>query len=77
MNGSTTNNTFQINIDDLKKCFEIINQKTSQNQQVLVEVQKYIENCKSDPQFPATLIQIFDNDNEVLTKSLLLFKRPF
>jgi len=64
MNGSTTNG-FQINIDDLRKCFEIVNQKTSHNQQVLSEVMKYIENCKSDPQFPAILIQVFDNENEV------------
>jgi len=66
MNGSTSNNGFQINAENLKKCFEIVNQKSSQNQQVLSDVQKYIENCKSDPQFPAILIQIFDNENENL-----------
>lgn len=62
----SNNSNFSVNTDNLRKCFEILGIKTQQNQQMLREVQKYIEECKSDPMFPAILLQFFEREDENL-----------
>ena len=65
MINSALNDNFFVNLDTLKNCFGIIKDKTQQNQEMLREAQKYLENCKKDPQFPIILNNLFDNANEV------------
>lgn len=71
MNSFDMTNIFIVNLDDLKKCFEVIKQKNQQSQQMITEAQKYIEECKKDPQFPDILLTIFDDENESLEMRLL------
>ncbi len=58
-------NIFVVDLENLKKCFEVIKQKNQQSQQMITEAQKYIEECKKDPQFPEILLTVFDDENEV------------
>jgi len=64
MENSLNNSGFTVNVENLRRCFEIMNIKSQQDKQVLKEVQNYIEECKKDPQLPAILIQFFENNNE-------------
>ena len=72
MNSFDLTNIFVVNLENLKKCFEVIKQKNQQSQQMIMEAQKYIEECKKDPQFPDILLTIFDDENEVSLFSLSL-----
>lgn len=65
MDSNIVNNNFSVNLDTLRSCFQIVGRKDQQNQQMIKEAQKYIEECKQDRQFPAILLMTFDNAEEV------------
>lgn len=56
---------FTINIDNLKRCFATMNPRSLPSQQIITEIQKYVEECRKNLQFPVILLNIFDNPAEV------------
>ena len=67
MNGLANTESFSVNPESLKNCFQVLSMKQQQNQQILSEAQNYVQECKKDQQFPVILLGMFDNQAEVLS----------
>lgn len=64
-NQAVMDNNFSLDIGNLKKCFEIMQMKNQVNQANILEAQKYIAECRKDPQFPVVLLTVFDDASQV------------
>ena len=59
---SQDDQNFQIDINDIRKCFEVFNMN---QKDMIKQANDYLMICEQRPEFPGILLQLFDNKSEV------------